>query len=84
MNNEVKQRLDQLSLNRERVFEALDDLGVQVWRDIESGELDRAVLRFNMIPAERRAYLAYTMIGLHTTNGGRVIALDDFFKATLR
>lgn len=68
---------------RNRMFEALDDMGALVYRDYVNGNKSDARNRFNSCPVERRAYLLYTILGCHMTSGDnpRIIDFDDFIKS---
>lgn len=67
----------------DRVFESLDDMGSRIYRDYINGNKADARMAFRACPPERRAYLAYTIIGMHMTTQGnpRVIDFDEFFKS---
>lgn len=69
--------------NLDRVFESLDDMGERIYRTYMDGNKSDARLTFRSCPAERRGYLAYTIIGRHMTSAGnpRVIDFDDFFQS---
>lgn len=67
----------------DRVFESLDDMGEVIYRNYMNGNKSDARMAFKSCPADRRAYLAYTIIGRHMTtcDNPRVIDFDDFFKS---
>jgi hypothetical protein len=71
----------------EAVYESLDDMGVQIYRDIRMLNKRDAWRHFNSCPADRRGYLAYTIIGLHMTSTStdpHVIDLDEFFRSVTK
>lgn len=67
----------------ERVFESLDGMGARIYVAYLNGNKSDARLMFRSAPAERRGYLAYTIIGLHTTIGenSHVIDMEEFFQS---
>lgn len=67
----------------DQVFESLDGLGSRIYETYVNGNKSDARSWFMACPADRRAYLAYTIIGRHMTSFGNphVIDLDDFFRS---
>lgn len=65
----------------DRVYESLDGIAANVWVAYHNGNKGDARLIFQKAPPERRAYVAYSLLGLHTTNGGNVIDFEDFFRS---
>lgn len=81
---------DRQAIAMARVYEALDDVGYRVFKEIVAGNTDKAADIFRSVPAERQAYLSYQVIGCYMTNdsiNGKAPALtdlDDFFKFVIR
>ncbi len=66
-----------------RVFESLDGMGAQIYESYVNGNKSDARLMFRSCPAERQGYLAFTIVGLHTSIGknNRPVELEEFFRS---